>query len=142
VADVVAGLIAGEIVRDERPLTDQVKAEVRRRAQAYQRAREGTVFVSLDEVTANAQIDSLPDASGDETDVPTRDAVDIVRRIREFAVDDDRVLQLIELHERGVLRLRVARSVGMSPHEYRRARARLAAYAARATAAQLADLAP
>lgn len=138
VSDAICAMLNGQIVCSGDAIAAELAREVGRRADAYQRAAERSVAVSLDDVPSNALIDESAD---EEAEVPRRDASDVVERLRALAIADVPVLRLLEIREQGLVRRQDAWGIGMTPKVYRGARERLATYASRAAAASLAALA-
>ena len=131
--DVVGDVLLGEVACDlARDLYPQLEDEVRRRANRVRRDMQRAAFIPLDKAPADALVlDAEPHGTEvDEGSAP--DAAELVARIREYARDDDAVLQLLEHYERGLVPRREVLGNGMTQWAYRAARERLAAYAAMA----------
>lgn len=134
--DVVGGVFLGDVPCDlGRDLLPQLEDAVRRRANRVRRDAQRAAFIPLDEAPADAlAIDGEPHGTEvDEDSAP--EAAELVARIREYAREDDAVLQLLEHYEQGLVLRREVLGTGMTQWAYRAARERLAAYAAMAVTA-------
>jgi len=135
--DVVGDVLLGDVPCDlGRDLHPQLEDEVRHRANRVRRNMQRAALIPLDKAPADAlAIDAEPHGTEvDEDGAP--DAAELVARIREYASDDDAVLQLLERYERGLVLRRKVLGTGMTQWAYRAARERLAAYAAMAANAE------
>jgi hypothetical protein len=124
VSEIVCSVLAGDIVRDERPLLDQLLAEIANRGRLLRHQREyATPLVSDDAV-----LSELVDPATEPPEVPPRNAVQILRTVRALAAGEPLVLRLIEIQlQHGRVRRRDALAAGFAPHQYRAASGRLAA---------------
>ena len=115
--DVFLGEVACDLALDLHP---QLEDEVRRRANRVRRDAQRAAFIPLDEAPADALIiDAEPHGiEVDEDSAP--EAAELVTRIREYAHDDDAVLQLLEHYERGLVLRREVLGNGMTQWSYRR----------------------
>jgi hypothetical protein len=131
--DVIGDVLLGEVACDlARDLYPQLEDEVRRRANRVRHDAQHAAFIRIDEAPADAlAIDAEPHSTEvDEDSAP--DVAELVARIREYARDDDAVLQLLDHYERGLVLRRKVLGTGMTQWAYRAARERLVAYAAMA----------
>jgi hypothetical protein len=131
--DVVGDVLLGEMSCDlARDLYPQLEDVVRRRANRMRRDAQRAAFIPLDEAPSDAlAIDAGPHGTEVDEDSAPKSA-ELVARIREYARDDDAVLQLLEHYQQGLVLRREVLGTGMTQWAYRAARKRLAAYAAMA----------
>jgi hypothetical protein len=134
--DVAGDLLLGDLTCDvARDLGSQLGREVRRRAKRARRDARRAVTVALEEAPADMLIiEAEPERAGQEAD-KSREAAEMVTRIRALACDDDAVLQLLGYYERDLVTRREVLGAGMTQWVYRAARERLVTYAGKAAAA-------
>jgi hypothetical protein len=134
--DVVGDVFLGDVTCDlARALSPQLEGEVRRRANRVRRDARRTTSIPVDKAPADALVlEAEPHITEvDEDSAP--DVAELVTGIREYARDDDAVLQLLEHYERGLIVRREVLGARMTQWCYRAARERLATYAAMVEAA-------
>lgn len=134
VADVVGDTYFGRLTwRPERvPLATHILDEVRQRVRRM-RAREMPISLSelAEDETPSTEMDDS-EAAGKSWYPSEADLPDVIQGVRALAVGDAPVLQLLQLHELGVTRMRDVLWAGMPRAMYGSARKRLRRYALKA----------